>query len=85
MKNNSNNINWFKMDRTPTPTGGPGIFTILQVIFIVLKLTNLIDWSWWLVWTPTFISAGISLTIILIVLIVAGINRLRLRKIIKGK
>lgn len=82
MKKN-NNIEW--LDTNKIQINNPGIFTILQVVFIVLKLTNLINWSWWMVWMPTFISVGISLTIILIVLIVVGINRLRLKKITKEK
>jgi len=31
------------------------VLTILTLIFIVLKLTDVIDWSWWLVLTPTII------------------------------
>lgn len=76
-----NNINWFKNDKISY--NGPSIFTTLQLIFLVLKLANLVNWSWWLVWTPTFISLGISLTVILIVLVVVGINKIRLRKAMK--
>jgi len=31
------------------------IFRMVQVIFIVLKMTSLIDWSWWYVWSPMLI------------------------------
>lgn len=31
----------------------------LTTIFIVLKLTGNIDWSWWLVFTPTMIRYGL--------------------------
>ena len=31
------------------------IFSVLQVCFIVLKVLNLIDWSWWLVFVPSYI------------------------------
>ena len=31
-----------------------GFFGLLQLIFIVLKVTNLIDWSWWLVFSPVY-------------------------------
>lgn len=30
------------------------IFSVLQIIFIVLKVLELIDWSWWLVFTPMY-------------------------------
>lgn len=28
---------------------------ILQVIFITLKLDNVLDWSWWVVCTPIWV------------------------------
>ena len=43
-----------------------GFLGVLQIIFIVLKLCNVLQWSWWMVFIPAYISAG--LTIILIVL-----------------
>jgi hypothetical protein len=33
--------------------------TALQVLFIALKLTGQITWSWWLVMLPTLIPVGI--------------------------
>lgn len=35
--------------------GGMGFVSILTLIFIVLKLTGLIDWSWVLVLSPVWI------------------------------
>lgn len=32
---------------------------VLQIIFIVLKCVNVIDWSWWVVFIPTWINIGI--------------------------
>ncbi len=48
-------------------SGGFGLGTILFLIFLVLKLTNYIDWSWWWVTSPLWIGA--ILLIIIIVLI----------------
>lgn len=31
-----------------------GIMSILGIIFIVLKLTHVINWSWWLVALPLY-------------------------------
>ena len=45
---------------------GIGFLGVLQIIFIVLKLCNVLQWSWWMVFIPAYISVG--LTIILIVL-----------------
>jgi hypothetical protein len=48
----------------------PGALTVL---FVGLKLTNVITWSWWWVLSPIWISALFVLTIILIIAIVAVI------------
>ena len=36
-------------------SGGIGFFGLLTLIFITLKLTNYIDWSWWWVLAPLWI------------------------------
>ena len=48
-----------------TNTGGVSIFTVLTLIFVVLKLCGVINWSWWLVFLPTLIPLGI-LAIVLV-------------------
>ena len=51
---------------------GIGFFGLLTIVFIVLKLCKIIDWSWWWVLSPTlfsicvFIIAFISMTIYLV-------------------
>lgn len=44
--------------------GGIGFVGLLQILFIALKLTNYIDWSWWWVMSPAIISTSIVLLII---------------------
>lgn len=39
--------------------GGLGFLNILTLIFIVLKLTGNIDWSWWWVLSPLWIPLAI--------------------------
>ena len=39
-----------------------GITGILFLIFLTLKLTNNINWSWWWVTSPIWIPIGIILT-----------------------
>ena len=46
-------------------SSGIGFTSLLTIVFIVLKLTGVIDWSWWWVLSPIWID--IALTIILIV------------------
>lgn len=40
--------------------------TVLTLIFVVLKLTGHIDWSWWLVVSPILLHASIVFVAILI-------------------
>jgi hypothetical protein len=57
------------MANTSNSSNGLGLGTVLFLIFMVLKLTNYIDWSWWWVTAPLWIP----LLIILGVLAVIGI------------
>lgn len=45
------------------------IFTILTLTFIVLKLMHYIDWSWWLVLSPSILHATL---LVLFVVMAAG-------------
>ena len=58
---------------------GVGIGFILFIVFLVLKLTKVISWSWWLVTAPLWIPFGIALVIMIIATVVAP-----LREIIKN-
>jgi hypothetical protein len=57
------------MADSKSSSSGLGIGTILFLIFMVLKLTNYIDWSWWWVTAPLWIP----LLLILGVLAVLGV------------
>lgn len=46
--------------------GGIGIGTLLFIVFLVLKLCNVIDWSWWWVTAPLWIPIGLILLIMII-------------------
>ena len=45
-------------------SGSIGFGGLLQIVFIVLKLLNLISWNWFWVLSPTWI--GVALAIILV-------------------
>ena len=47
-----------------------GLSFILFIVFLVLKLTDVINWSWWWVTAPLWISFGLSLVVLLIYTIV---------------
>ncbi len=46
--------------------GGIGIGMILFLIFMILKLCNVIAWSWWWVTAPLWIPIGIVVGIMLV-------------------
>ena len=54
-------------------SGGFGLSTILFVVFLTLKLTNVIDWSWWWVTSPLWISAIFFVFCMLIIAIIAAL------------
>jgi ABC-type antimicrobial peptide transport system permease subunit len=58
-----------------TTTGGVGLGTVLFLIFLVLKLTNTIDWSWWWVTSPFWIPIAIIFAILLIAVIAAAATK----------
>ena len=50
--------------------GGVGFAGLLTLIFITLKLTKVIDWSWWWVLSPVWISAALFTVIIIVFFII---------------
>lgn len=49
-------------------SGGIGICTLLTVLFVGLKLTDNIDWSWIWILSPMWLPAAVLLVIILVVM-----------------
>ena len=47
---------------------GIGLGPLLFIVFLILKLTGTIAWSWWWVLSPIWIPAVIVLVILLVVL-----------------
>lgn len=48
-------------------SGGIGFVGLLTIVFIVLKLTGVIDWSWVWVLAPLWIGFVVGLVILLLV------------------
>ena len=45
---------------------------ILFIVFLVLKLTHVIDWSWWWITSPLWIGAILAIIAFIIFLITAN-------------
>jgi hypothetical protein len=54
------------MDREKT-SGGLYIGLVLFLIFLVLKLTDTIDWSWWWVTSPLWIGIVFVISIFILI------------------
>ena len=48
-----------RMSNNQTVTTSFPIASILTIVFVVLKLTNNISWSWWWVLSPLWIPLGL--------------------------
>jgi len=61
-------------------TSGIGFFTLLGLLFIGLKLGNVITWSWWLVTLPLWGGIALIVSIVFILIIIKAIIILTLGK-----
>ena len=69
--------------RSSAAGGGTSILTVLQIIFIVLKLAgigNFANWSWWKVLIPTWIGLGLFLIVVLTVIIIFIVKTIKMRR-----
>ena len=54
-------------------SGGFGIGMLVFIVFLILKLTHTIDWRWFWVCSPLWISAGFVVFFIIVVAILSVI------------
>ena len=62
-----------KKENQVVVSGGIGFFEALGLVFIILKLCGVIDWSWWWVLAPIWMPVALVLGIIIIFAIIIGI------------
>lgn len=53
--------------------GGIGLMGVLFVVFLVLKLCGVIDWSWWLVTLPLWGPIALVLAIMAVLFVFVGL------------
>lgn len=73
------------MSNNNSSSGGIGFLGLLAIVFIVLKLTNHIDWSWWWVTCPLWGPAAIVIFYFIIRLILVLISGLLSNKATKER
>ena len=58
-------------------SAGLGVLGVLTIIFVVLKLLPIIDWSWLLVSSPTLIGLALKLILLIgtVLIVMTGTRR----------
>lgn len=53
-------------------SGGVSLSVVLFVVFLVLKLSGIIAWSWWWVTAPLWIPTAFVLMVLGVILLIAA-------------
>lgn len=68
------------MNKDIQSSGGSGLFGLLGIVFVTLKLTDVIDWSWWWVTLPFWGGLALLAIIGLIMFIVYSVTQARTKR-----
>lgn len=68
-----------KTNNNSSGSTGTSISTVVQIVFIILKLVGLIDWPWVVVLIPFWIGLGILVLVALLWLLAIAFNTRRKR------
>lgn len=58
-------------------TSGISTLSLLGIVFVVLKLCHVINWSWWLVTLPFWGGLALFLVIILVIFLITALFSLK--------
>ena len=58
-------------DKTVSVQVGPGFLGLLTIVFITLKLTGYIAWSWWWVLSPIWGGFAFAMVLLTFIFLVA--------------
>ncbi len=64
------------MAKNSSSSSGIGFTGLLTIAFIILKLLDKIDWSWWWVLSPIWITTSVVVIMLIIVFLIAWIKDL---------
>lgn len=62
-------------DKSAQAQGGLNLATALFLVFLTLKLTNQIDWSWWWVTSPLWIPVALLVLVAVLIMCYKAIVR----------
>lgn len=61
-------------DNQSSKQGGIGILGLLGVVFVTLKLCDVIDWPWWQVLAPFWIIPAIAFALLCLALLMGCLS-----------
>ena len=73
------------MSKENSSSSGISTIGLLGVVFVVLKLTEVIDWSWWWVTFPFWGGVIIAILVVLVVFLTTLIPSLKKRNKLNKK
>lgn len=59
------------MSNNASSSSGIGFTGLLTILFIALKLTGVISWSWWWVLSPLWIGLALIAVILIVAILIA--------------
>ena len=74
-----------KREYSSGATASIGIADIFLVVFVVLKLVGVINWSWWWVLSPFWIAVAIYAIVVAVIVILYKVDQRPARKKKKTK
>lgn len=66
-------------EQSSVASGGIGILGVLTILFVVLKLLHVIEWSWLIVFLPVLIGLALKIIWIVVALLIALLGSRRRR------
>lgn len=52
------------------------IFDVVFIVFLILKIGKIVNWSWWIIFSPVLISVALILLFVLVFALMPVIKRL---------
>ena len=67
-------VNVTQTNNNSATSGGIGFTGLLFIVFLVLKLLHIIDWSWWWITAPLWAPVALLILIFIILIIIAALS-----------
>ena len=61
-------------DKSSSSSSGIGFTGLLTIVFVTLKLLGKIDWSWWWILSPIWITTALVVACLVVAVIVIAVR-----------